>query len=309
MLRQKQAFTLIELLVVIAIIAILAAILFPVFAQAKQAAKTSTSVSNVKQITLAQFLYLNDNDGTVAMNRDCNIGPQGQPFNVFCVTGRGMRGWIDLVVPYVKNYGIFKSQSDGVQPVRLPVGTLHWDGTPLQEGLIWGARSVGGVYTPLGGDFRSSYGRNNNFANNGQAYTANESQLQFASTTILIFSHTANSGAGAAGNEGVSGSAFSIVRRAGVAPAAGTCQRYQDPTSNGTGNNLANFLPNIPTGGPQEREGRLPASERYNGRGIYGFADGHAKSYRPEQVRGQCTWGDGRGVELGNDGAIPDFRF
>ncbi len=57
---KRSAFTLIELLVVIAIIAILAAILFPVFAQAKTAAKKSTSISNLKQIGLAQFMYMND---------------------------------------------------------------------------------------------------------------------------------------------------------------------------------------------------------------------------------------------------------
>lgn len=58
----RKGFTLIELLVVIAIIAILAAILFPVFAQAKLAAKKTTSISNVKQATLAGILYEGDND-------------------------------------------------------------------------------------------------------------------------------------------------------------------------------------------------------------------------------------------------------
>jgi len=54
----RKAFTLIELLVVIAIIAILAAILFPVFAQAKLAAKKASDLSNVKQIELAQLMYI-----------------------------------------------------------------------------------------------------------------------------------------------------------------------------------------------------------------------------------------------------------
>ena len=61
----KRAFTLIELLVVIAIIAILAAILFPVFAQAKEAAKKTTSASNLKQIGLAWVMYANDADDTL----------------------------------------------------------------------------------------------------------------------------------------------------------------------------------------------------------------------------------------------------
>ncbi len=60
----RKAFTLIELLVVIAIIAILAAILFPVFAQAKEAAKKTTSVSNMRQVGTAMLLYLGDYDDT-----------------------------------------------------------------------------------------------------------------------------------------------------------------------------------------------------------------------------------------------------
>jgi len=62
--RNSRGFTLIELLVVIAIIAILAAILFPVFAQAKEAAKKTSCLSNVKQITLTAILYANDYDDT-----------------------------------------------------------------------------------------------------------------------------------------------------------------------------------------------------------------------------------------------------
>jgi prepilin-type N-terminal cleavage/methylation domain-containing protein/prepilin-type processing-associated H-X9-DG protein len=61
----KRAFTLIELLVVIAIIAILAAILFPVFAQAKEAAKKTSCLSNLKQISLATIMYSNDYDDTI----------------------------------------------------------------------------------------------------------------------------------------------------------------------------------------------------------------------------------------------------
>src|SRR5438128_3741872 len=59
---RQRGFTLIELLVVIAIIAILAAILFPVFAQAREKARTTTCISNLRQIGLANNMYVQDYD-------------------------------------------------------------------------------------------------------------------------------------------------------------------------------------------------------------------------------------------------------
>jgi prepilin-type N-terminal cleavage/methylation domain-containing protein len=63
--QSRNAFTLIELLVVIAIIAILAAILFPVFAQAKASAKTTATLSNLKQTATAGIMYSADYDDVV----------------------------------------------------------------------------------------------------------------------------------------------------------------------------------------------------------------------------------------------------
>jgi len=93
--RRHGGFTLIELLVVIAIIAILAAILFPVFAQAREKARSSSCLSNQKQIALAFSMYAQDYDETYPPSFDANN-----------LTGAGPDGiaqWEDLVKPYIKS--------------------------------------------------------------------------------------------------------------------------------------------------------------------------------------------------------------
>ncbi len=101
---RRNAFTLIELLVVIAIIAILAAILFPVFARAKEAAKSTSCLSNVKQLALALTMYANDDeDHLPAATEHEEGGGTGE---------EGGQTWLDSVQPYIKAKLLYRCPSD-----------------------------------------------------------------------------------------------------------------------------------------------------------------------------------------------------
>jgi prepilin-type N-terminal cleavage/methylation domain-containing protein len=65
-MSKQRGFTLIELLVVIAIIASLLAILMPTLALVKEQAKEISCRSNLKQVGLIIYLYLQDNDFEMA---------------------------------------------------------------------------------------------------------------------------------------------------------------------------------------------------------------------------------------------------
>jgi len=75
---KTRAFTLIELLVVIAIIALLMSIIMPALSLAKKKAGTTVCLSNTKNLALAWYMYMGENDGRVMSSEDTGTERSGK---------------------------------------------------------------------------------------------------------------------------------------------------------------------------------------------------------------------------------------
>ena len=103
MKRTRRAFTLPELLVVLVIIIVLTSILAPVFFTIKQSAKSAVCLSNFRNAYFATSLYLGDYDDRYM---PVNQQPAEEP------NSRNDRTWVQMIMPYVNTYGIFRCPED-----------------------------------------------------------------------------------------------------------------------------------------------------------------------------------------------------
>ncbi len=276
---QRKAFTLIELLVVIAIIAILAAILFPVFAQAKLAAKKTSDLSNVKNITLGLILYAGDVDDRGPLVRVETVGAGG--------IGSDAQGlvWKDEILPYIKNGGrdntgstatSYNKTSGSGGIFQSPLHSQPWS---TSGGVVSNPNGTAGDET---GRFARSYainrsaGLNENGGGSGHGTNSDSWWGNFYAWS------------GGSGYEGQAGSITSLSNIAGTAAIVGARWAAED------------FFGYEARYGCSENGDWGPgpiscALTEGNGFSNFGFFDGHAKGMKLTQalttdIYDQCTW-------------------
>lgn len=183
-MKKQKGFTLIELLVVIAIISILASILFPVFARAREQARKASCASNLKQIGLAAYMYLQDYDETYPMSNHYYGSPLYSSSTAAAVSGL----WFNLFQPYSKSIQLWSCPSAGT--VQNSDGSL---------------RNSGGYGYNICGTHRASQGNGfGGYQASGFRCTPSGSYLKLAdvqepSNTIFVGDPASN------GDQGVNG--------------------------------------------------------------------------------------------------------
>lgn len=268
-MQLRRAFTLIELLVVIAIIAILAAILFPVFTQAKLSAKTSLSLSQMRQLSAAVMMYAGDND-------DYFVPASARPADNVNGTPKI---WTEGLQSYVKNKQIF------IAPDSQGAFAEDWNGRRNQSVGYSDATGVDPFSTAVEGNAPPT--------TEGFTTACNFAKAE-ESARIGLFAFTANAPAGIT-NTKHRGYVFNPYN--GLNSPDNDYQKGlplisdRDLVTEAGDENYPNS-PSLSAGGLKPIYARIGSTKKNEGRTPVVFADGHAKVYTAKQLNrfGEVIW-------------------
>jgi prepilin-type N-terminal cleavage/methylation domain-containing protein/prepilin-type processing-associated H-X9-DG protein len=289
MRSNRSAFTLIELLVVIAIIAILAAILFPVFAQAREKARSISCLSNMKQIGLGIYMYVEDYDETYptafAAMPCINNGDLCQP----SVGGQtlGPIPYDAQIDPYIKNIQIYACPSDSAPENWTDNQSPIWNGIYNNKHLRRSYGYVGNIVTQ---QYADSSGTTNPDPNTGlsawgRGYSM--ASLDQPADTIAVSEEWGIDDAGESDAYFVGSPWGSMYTNCDTWKIAGRQETAAPPFSTNPADhfpaceNATWFTFNDPNKHPEKG---------HTGGANWSLADGHAKFMRYYQVRANDWW-------------------
>lgn len=254
---RNGAFTLVELLVVIGIIAVLISILLPALSGAREAAKSLSSLSNLRQLGVGLFIYKNDNKGFYP------------PATVESAVPK--KRWADLLFPYMQITEIYMSPLlDDAQRQRMNkpfIHTLDGTGNPSAQTVYYGG-----------------YGYNYQYLGNGRTlgstispFSANDAMIRASSQTIAIADTNGSKDGGQVyTSEGV----YTIDPPLGSVELGSKGSRKK---TGGPGNGNSYYRESNDEPGPDYKFRSTPA-ERNRGRVNIVFCDGHGEAMKLKQM-------------------------
>lgn len=139
----KKAFTLLELLVVVVVIGLLTAILVPALGKAREGARRAQCINNLRQIGIAWYLYLDENDETFPSSSGWGgKGGNQSGYGILDASGKPLNRYLDV---YSENdrmaLEVFHCPSDKGQLAHgytmfEEIGTsyaIYWGGLTLSD--------------------------------------------------------------------------------------------------------------------------------------------------------------------------------